>query len=286
MSLLATVIAVASIAGLPAGSFRYQRELPAPAARGEAAFEPDSAMLAHTRPGFADLRIVDAGGSKVAWRERSQGGTAAARPALVHRAAVTSKPVWNGRRHTVLSLDIGHSGTPVSEVQLTAGGSADYDRPITISGSHDGRAFFPAGSGTITRTPGIERRSVDVDSSYRYLRVEVGNGDDEPLTSIDVALFGPSRALLVEPGHRLPLTMYYGAAVPAPDYEFARLPSPSPARVLPPSALAAEIANPAVVSKVEPEGSGNRNDWMLTAALALAALVVALSGIFVMSRNS
>lgn len=74
MSALAAVLAATSIAGTPAESFRYERTLPDRAGSGQAAFEPDSAMFAHTRPGFADLRIADASGTRVAWRERPNDG--------------------------------------------------------------------------------------------------------------------------------------------------------------------------------------------------------------------
>lgn len=394
MSLVAAVLAAVSIAGTAADSFRYERPLPDVAATGQAAFEPDGAMLAHTRAGFADLRIIDADGERVAWRERPadeassgrratvlssgfQGSSASAlidtgspratyerveldisgrdftgrvsaevadrrdgpytavsttrvydvsgatnarsttivlpptdaryvrvrgegigrirgatvlgefeRPQLVHRPARPTRPPFNGKRRTVLTLDLGHAKTPISEVELTAGGSGPYDRPVTVSGSNDGQVFFPIASGRITRAPGIERRSISVDSTYRYVRAEIGNGDDTPLRSVDAQLYGPSRALMVEPGHPQPVTMYYGAAIPAPDYEFARLPVDVPARVLPLAAGQPERPNPAFSAQAKPQSFGDRNGWIVTAALVLAAAVVAMSGVVVMRRNS
>jgi len=283
MSAVAAILALTSIAGTPAESFRYERALPAQVASGDAAFEPDGAMLGHSGPGFADLRIVDADGVRVPWRERPQGFE---RPRLVHRRATARRPAWNGKRRTLLTLDLGYPGTPISEIELTAGGNARYDRPVTVSGSNDGRSYTPVASGRITRAPGIERSSVSASSEYRYLRVEISNGDDPPLPAVKAELYGPSRALMVESGHRPPLTMYYGAPLAAPDYEFARLPVAAPSVVLPPSALPPERARPTFSVHIEPQSFGDRNGWIAKGALAVAALVVALSGIAVMRRNS
>ena len=69
LAVVATALALvpaASAAAVEPTGFRYTRELRAP--RGPALLEPDGPLYAHTRPGFADLRIVDAQGRQVPWR--------------------------------------------------------------------------------------------------------------------------------------------------------------------------------------------------------------------------
>jgi hypothetical protein len=51
-------------------AFHYERMV-RPAGSGVVAVVPDGPMWAHTRPGFADVRVVDAKGNEVPWRERS-----------------------------------------------------------------------------------------------------------------------------------------------------------------------------------------------------------------------
>ena len=63
------VLAAASLgASVQQSDFQYTRVLPNPVAGGAAGFEADGLLLAHTRPGFADLRVVDADGAQVPWR--------------------------------------------------------------------------------------------------------------------------------------------------------------------------------------------------------------------------
>jgi hypothetical protein len=59
--------AVARGADVDRTSFRYTRELTAPA-HGAVLFVPDSPLLGHARVGFGDLRLLDASGTQVPWR--------------------------------------------------------------------------------------------------------------------------------------------------------------------------------------------------------------------------
>lgn len=60
------VVPAAVAASVEQTGFRYARVLRAQA--GPVLLEPDGPLYAHTRPGFADLRIVDAEGRQVPWR--------------------------------------------------------------------------------------------------------------------------------------------------------------------------------------------------------------------------
>jgi hypothetical protein len=102
---LVAVLAAASLAaGVQQSDFRYTRVVPNPVAGGAVGFEPDGLLLAHTRPGFADLRVVAADGAQVPWRfvpdDRLQVGV----PAVVlnsgrqGNAAVALVDIGPGRR--------------------------------------------------------------------------------------------------------------------------------------------------------------------------------------------
>jgi hypothetical protein len=389
----ATLLAVVSIAGVPQSEFRYTRQLPPQVASGTVGFEPDGAMLAHTRPGFADLRIVDASGARVGWRDAPESGLKVGRDATVlnrgdlgeasvalldvglprrtyervtlrisggnfvgrvtasgadrrdgpytqlstttvydiagassarsttivlpptdsrylqlratgveaitgatvlgeaERPELVSRPhkvvggVRNRGRRTALTLDLGHRGVPVSQLELEADTPARYDRPVTVEGSNDRRVFVPITQSTVRRAPGTLSPTIELgQSEYRYLRLTVSNGDDPPLGTITTQTFGASEALILEGGFKPPLTMYYGAALQAPDYEFARLPAAAPTSVLPPSALPPEQPNAAFAAPART--FGERNGWIVQAAIGLAALMVAGAGALVLRKKA
>jgi hypothetical protein len=122
----------------------------------------------------------------------------------------------------------------------------------------------------------------------RYIRIEIDNGDDAPLRGIEVSARSRSRALLLEGGHPLPYTVYYGSPrANAPSYDFARLPT---------SALGVERA---VRGRLGPErGTAAfepppdtrsftaRNPGLVTAALALAALALGAVGLLALRRRA
>lgn len=206
------------------------------------------------------------------------------RPRLVHRQATARRPARTAGRQTILTLDLGGPGTPVTRAELGAAAPARYDRPVTIEASDDGRSYTVAGTGTMRRAGSTVTPVIALDSRARFLRVRVDNGDDPPLQGLTVTLFGPSRAVMVEGGHPAPLTAYYGAPLGPPSYEFARLPVTRPVAILPPSALPAEQAQ-ARAAPPEPPW-GERNRWVVQAAIALAALAVGAIGVLAVRRGT
>jgi hypothetical protein len=393
VSLAAVVIAALALGAgaVDETRFRYTRTLPPEVAEGRVGFEPDGAMLAHTRDGFGDLRVLDAEGNPVPWRrvpeERRgvgrvasvlnsgvRGGAAVAlvdvgprpgpytrvelvleggnfvgrvtafgadrragpftrlstttvydvegaeaarsttivlpptdhrylelratgvrrisgavvlgefeRPELVRRRHRLLPPEQTGAA-TVLLLDLGVRGVPVTRLELRADAPAAFDRPVRVEGSNDRETWVTVGVGRTTRAPGLLSPPLDLVSELRYLRVTVRNGDDPPLERIRTETFGPSFALMVEAGRPGPLRLLYGAQVAAPSYEFARLPVDRPIRVLDASQLPPERANPAFAAPGR--SFGERNRWVVQAALGLAALVVGVAGFLALRRRA
>jgi hypothetical protein len=377
-------------AAVPADELRYERTLPNEVAGGRVAFEPDGLMLAHTRDGFADLRILDADGSQVPWRRVPRGqlgrapatvlnsgrrgdaavalidvgtsrrfyerveleiaggnfvgratvlgadrrlgpytrlstttvfdvrGAEAARSTTVvfpptdfrflelratGVARITGATVLGqyersdlvrrrsgvvaGRRDardTVLTLDFGVRGVPVTELDVSASDER-YDRVVRVEAANRRETWAPVGTGRIRRAPGELSPRIELVSEWRYLRVTIENGDDPPLSDVRVEAYGPSFALMVEPGHPTPLRLLYGSPdVPRPSYEFARLPAEPPTEVLAPAQLPPERLNSAF--ELPGESFGVRHRWLVQAALGLAAVVVALAGFLALRRRA
>jgi Protein of unknown function (DUF3999) len=366
------LLAAAAVAApaVDTARFRYVRTLRA-AASAPAELVPDGPLLAHTRPGLPDLRIVDARGGQVPWRPlpapaaaaphvrvldrgRTPGGLAvalldlgAARRAVDRLTLVVPPARFDGparvsgsddrrtwtvfaptqvydvggatpaRSTTVLlpasdfrylrvtapvpailgatvdrtpaafplrrlparvsvataasgattvTVDLGYR-QPVDELRLTAG-TPRYDRPFVL------RAGGAAVGGELVRAAGRAATRVPVDLRVRRLRIEIRNGDDPPLRAVRVEALARPRPLLVEGGHPGPLTLYYGGAVLAPSYDFARLPAAAVgADRARRSTLGPERTNGAY-APVDRRSFVARHAALVTAALAVAAAVV------------
>jgi hypothetical protein len=186
---------------------------------------------------------------------------------------------------TIVTLDFGFRNVPVDELRITAG-TRSYDRPVVVEVSNDrfGRKWIPISAGRISRFPGAVASPIPVGSRSRYLRLRIENGDDPPLERIEVRALSRSFAFVVEGGHAVPYTVYYGnRAARAPNYEFARIPLPTGERIAEAS-LTPERLNPEFDPPERP--FGERHGWILSAALAGAAAVVAVGGFLAMRKRA
>jgi hypothetical protein len=207
------------------------------------------------------------------------------RPQLVRRRHAILAGQNDRERTSVYTLDFGVRGIPVTRLEIRAGRTARYDRPVTVEGSNDRARFVSIGAGRVTRAPGISARTIDLDSRFRYLRLTIENGDDAPLPFVMIETYGPSSAVMVERSHPTPLRMYYGDPdLDAPSYEFARLPAKRPEQILDPARLAPEQLNPAF--DLPGKSFGERNRWLIQVALVAAALAVAVAGFLALRRRA
>ena len=92
--------------------------------------------------------------------------------------------------------------------------------------------------------------------------------------TLPVTAYARPRPLLIEGGHPPPLTMYYGARVSAPVYDFARLPLQSTPV---PATLGLERLNPGF-RVVDRRSLFARHPTLVTAALAAAAGLLVAAG--------
>jgi hypothetical protein len=165
---------------------------------------------------------------------------------------------------------------PVARLLLTAA-TRRYSRPFrveTLSG-------VVVASGTLVRDGPPHTTVVPLDVRARRLRIVVANGDNPPLRRLRVTAFAPRLAFLVQGGHAAPLRLYYGAAVAAPQYDFARLPFHGDAQ---PAGLGPERPNPAF-HRVDRRGFFTRHRPLVTTALAVAAAAVLAAGALALRRT-
>jgi hypothetical protein len=189
------------------------------------------------------------------------------------RAELRRVPAHVRVRGGSVVIDLGHAKAPVDELRITST-TPRYDRAFAVS------APGVLVTGRLLRVGPPDPTVVGLAVRTRYLRLTVENGDDPPLRGLRVTAYARPRPLLVEGGHPGPLTMYYGARVAAPVYDFARLPlraAPAPAR------LGAERPNPEF-RLVDRRSVFARHRRLVTAALAAAAGVLVAAGALALRR--
>lgn len=180
---------------------------------------------------------------------------------------------------TVVLVDLGYPNVPVDELRISSS-TPRYDRSFTIKA---GSATVAAGS--LARFGRARPTIVPLETRGRYLRIAIRNGDDPPLEGIRVEVRARPRPLLVEGGHRGPLTVYYGGRVRAPDYDYARL--PRGALALPaakPGALGPERRNTAYRVR-DTRSFVERHRSLVTVALAVAAAALIATTALALRRS-
>ena len=207
------------------------------------------------------------------------------RPSLLRRQVRAVSQRRDGTR-TIVTLDLGFRDVPVDELRIAAG-TARYERPVAILGSNLRQRFVPLTAARIFRFPGSGSAPIPIGAHHRYIRIEIDNGDDPPLNGIEVSAWSRSRALLLEGGHPLPYTVFYGSPrTNAPSYDFARLPADAvgldrTAR----GRLGSERENPAFEPPPDTRSFTTRNPGLVTLALALAALALGAVGLLTLKKQ-
>lgn len=210
-----------------------------------------------------------------------RGATAEAareRPKLVQRAATIDVRQLAGR--TVVTADLAYRQTPVHEIRFASATPA-FDRPVDILGSNDGRTFAVVGAGRIYRFAGRGTTTVPVNAAVRQVRIRIHNGDDLPLRRLRVTLLARPVAILLAPGFAPPYRVLYGGPPDPPEYDFAEQPAPKaePQRAsLGPERRAA--------GREDTRSFIDRNDWLVQAALGLAAIVLAAVAFLAIRRRA
>ncbi len=233
----------------------------------------------------SDFRYLELAASNVSTIAGATVSGSEERPRLTQRryALVPGPGASTESRFT---LDFGTRGIPVTELEVSSS-TPTYERPLRIEGSNDRQAFVPLAGARIFRFRGSTSAPVMFDSRFRYLRVSIENGDDPRLARVRLEARGPSRAILLEPGHEPPFRILYGGPeVPAASYEFARIPAPAPRTLLPPSRLGPERRNEAFEPPADTRPFAERHPGLIKLALALAAAALVAGGFFALRKRA
>jgi hypothetical protein len=175
-------------------------------------------------------------------------------------------------------IDLGYRNVPVDELRISAS-TRRYARPFTVRV----RGVVVA-AGYLVRTGKAKPTVVPLAVRTRFVTIRVDNGDNPRLQGIRVEVLARPRTLLVEGGHRGPLTLLYGGSVRAPEYDYARLPR---------SALELDKATTAALGPerrnaqyrfVDTRSFVAKHKSLVTLALALAAAAVIGAGALTLRR--
>jgi len=165
---MAAVLAAATLAGgIETSELRYTRAVEG-AGADHVAVEPDGAMFAHARPGFADLRVVDARGEQVPWRRLPADEPVFDEPVLV---------LNSGRqgRVAVALLDLGRRRVIRDRVVLDVPNRDFVGRAVVLGAFRPGGPFTRLGATGIYDVGGARRArsttAVFAPTIYRYLLV-------------------------------------------------------------------------------------------------------------------
>lgn len=215
-----------------------------------------------------DFRLLE---FRVSHVTRIDGVSVSERP---RTAQLVRLPAHVSVRGSLVVVDVGYARTPVDELRVTST-TRRYDRPYTVSTGTSGE-LVRLGQPTTTVIP--------VDARTRFVRLRIANGDNPPLRGLRVTAWAQPRPLLLEDGHPGPLTVYYGARMAAPVYDWARL----PVRALHTgaaqrAALGPERANPSF-HLVDTRSFFAKHHALVTLALALCAAAVVAAGALALRR--
>jgi hypothetical protein len=159
------VVGTAAAATLDRTGFRYTR--PLEARPGLVFFDPDGPLYAHTRPGFADLRVVDASGRQVPWQPLPPLG-----PPRASRVELLNRGRSGGA--AVALVDLGPQRRIHNRIELVIP-DRRFVGNVVVSGSDDRRTFTRLSETQIYDVRGARAArsttAVFPPTDHRYLRL-------------------------------------------------------------------------------------------------------------------
>jgi hypothetical protein len=165
------------------------------------------------------------------------------------------------------------AGTPVRPAAVAfADGGALYARSVTVEASDDGTTWTGIGEGSISHyAEGGAERTVGLrETTARYVRVTVHNGNDAPVTSLQPSLLARPHAVVFERKDGSYRLLSGNPAADAPSYDLRD-------RLAHERWRAADAQAGATAGNAgyrDPRPIGERFPWLLTGALIAAALVL------------
>jgi len=195
---------IAAVAALALQPFRYERTLEAPRAA-VVEVEPDGRLYAHAARDFRDVRIVDAEGNQVPWREAPQPEAIVERPL----------PVLDRGRRGAFAIVRVRPPVPVDRVTLVVP-DRRFVGTVFAYGSTHGRVWTKVASSQIYSVGGaVVSRSTTVllpPNDFRYLElratrvsridgVSVSTSSRTQLVRVPASVRVASASVVVDVGH-------------------------------------------------------------------------------------
>jgi hypothetical protein len=196
---------IAAAAALALQSFRYERTIDAPRAAAVVEVDPDGRLYAHAERDFADVRILDADGRQVPWREAPWPASTLVRPL----------PVLDRGRRGAFAVARVRTSVPVDRVTLVVPDHRFVGTAVAY-GSTDGRAWTKIASSQIYSVGGaVAASSTTVllpANDFRYLElrathvsridsVVVMSSSNPQLVRVPASVRADGAALVVDLGH-------------------------------------------------------------------------------------
>ena len=141
-------------------------------------------------------------------------------------SVVVRREEQNAARTTLIEIDLGTYGAPNSRVAVTVP-EKNFYRRMTLEGGDDGRTWTPVHQGDIYvfDSSTFRGNSLALDypeNTFRYLRVNVHNEDNPPLSIEKVSVFAFLHRIVFPASPDKAYQIYYGnreARVPSYDLE-------------------------------------------------------------------
>jgi hypothetical protein len=181
------------------------------------------------------------------------------------------------------TTNLGSSNIPVSRVQF-ATDTPEFYRAVRINGSEDGKIWSYRGSGVIYRYKqgAATRESLSIDflewPGNRLLRVDVINGNDQPLRNAKLSLFAVPRTLVFRSQPNASYRLVYGnERASAPQYDLSHFLEAGPAK---PVYLELSLGpEEATTNYQDPRPFSERHPSVLWIALGIAIVLIGLTAL-------
>lgn len=184
---------------------------------------------------------------------------------------------------TAWTANLASGNIPVSRVQFAAE-TPEFYRAVRISGSEDGKIWSPHGSGVIYRYKqgAAIRQSLSVDfpewSGSRLLRVDIINGNDQPLRGAKLSLLAVPRTIVFRPQPRTNYRLVYGnERAGAPQYDLSHFLEAGPGK--PDYALLSLGPEETTTNYRDPRPYSERHPSVLWIALGIAIVLIGLTAL-------
>jgi hypothetical protein len=184
---------------------------------------------------------------------------------------------------TAWTTNLASGNVPVSRLQFAAE-TPEFYRAVRISGSEDGKIWNYRGSGVIYRYKqgSAVRESLSVDflewPGNRLLRVDVINGNDQPLRNAKLSLFAVPRTIVFRPQPNVNYRLLYGNdRAGAPQYDLSHFLEPGPGKSL--YVLLSLGPEEATANYRDPRPFSERHPSVLWIALGIAIVLIGLTAL-------